>query len=198
MQEPLANLVTAALRNTGWSQSALAKELGKDPSIISRWVTGERSASEQDINKLRMIVKLTSEKALLLGAGIIAQVTHWNFICPRSNNNTNIRTSADMTLQSLISAVKCISKFSPHLFETERFCWLFSIIALSVPFPDKSNAFIYTDSTECPKRFVILVNQNLNYEQQISEALAEISAHARTRLLDVESAKFLANGLLIK
>ncbi|MBD1865370.1 MULTISPECIES: helix-turn-helix transcriptional regulator [Trichocoleus] len=50
--------LSIALDNLGWSKAQLAKKLGVDRSLITRWIKGERSIQPKHQNQIRTLLKL--------------------------------------------------------------------------------------------------------------------------------------------
>lgn len=179
--------VRAILRNTGWSQAGLASRLGVDQSTVCKWHNGSRSPTVDVAQVLGVLARVTSEKALLLGAGILAAVDPWHYLCARAPaHQATQRSMAISTFHLLRDAVKA-ALGSDRLAKTDDFWFLFSVVSIAAPFPDRSRAFVFGDHAAKPRRFVILVNSKLDGRKQMEEAIAEIGAHVRPYVIGLDS-----------
>jgi len=190
--------IQTILSNTGWSQASLARKLGVSQSTVSKWLDGTTAPSDDEqIQVVHTLAEITSEKALLLGARMMASIPKWHFLCARSSvNKSSQRENAIQTFGVLKSAIQCALSPQDHACPSNRFGFLFSIVALPVPFADRSKAFIFADDLQKPRNFIILVNSELDPQTQMAEAIAEIGAHVRPYVFSLNG-QAIANEVLI-
>jgi transcriptional regulator with XRE-family HTH domain len=50
-----------ALKDKGWSQRELARQLGVSPSTVTRWLNGERAPDRAHMGGLRKLLQVSSE-----------------------------------------------------------------------------------------------------------------------------------------
>lgn len=192
-----ADLIAAIKRNTGWCQSEIGHWMNVAQATISRWTSGSLVPSDEDLMRLHFLSRITSEKALLLGAGMLAAVERWYFLCARAPTYHGVQKSlAEKALADLVGAVQASTRRYQKIEGLCGFGFLCSVVAFAVPFPDASRSFTFGDDMNQSRRFVVLVNAALTPQEQEVEVSMELSAHVRPHLVEHDG-DIRAKGRLI-